>query len=439
MKKWRKKIIIAVGILIGIGLLTAIVLAVMASRFNGIWKMDAYGFCFDTKAGIAKAYIVTEKSYARMSQFDGIIINGTLYSGIGKFRLEHEKNELRLVDTGSQYVYTTKKQPKSYFDNLIHVTDGDQVAKLRMYYEILKENYAFADMYDVNFDVEFNKYASLVTSDTTDEQLYEYMCKMVEKLDDGHVEVDWNGKEYCPSDYLPEWFKGDNQAQQLVNVIKENYISNYYKFKNCDIRYATLREDIGYIVIQGFGTTDFNKAATTKKAMDRIINEFANKKTIVIDMRFSPGGFDEAALAIAGYFTTEEYLTYQKQAYNNGTFTEPQSIYVKPSKENYSGNVVILTSGRTISAAEIFIRNMLANPNEKVTIIGEKTAGYYSDAIPKKLTGGFEFTMSTERYIWYDGTVMEGKGIEPEVEIPFSSAALKEGKDLTLDWILENY
>lgn len=408
----------------------------MAARFNGIWKMEAYGLCLNADKGIVKAYVVTEKSYTRMSNYDGVIVNGTLYSGIGKLKLDKSENTLRLIDNGSRYVYSANKQTKDYFHKLNKVIQGDQAGKLRMYYEVLKENYAFADLYGVDFDKEYNKYAPLVKKETTGEALYEYMCKMVEKLDDGHVELSWKDKEYTPSDYKPLCF--NDHAQELVDVIKEKYIKDYHRFEDCYIRYGTLQNDTGYIVIQAIGMAELNKSATTKKAMEKILKEFAHKKTIVIDMRFCNGGFDETALLIAGYFTKNEYPAYSKQAYDKGIFTPLQKVSVKPNKLNYSGNVIIITSGYTISAGELLIRNMLANPEHKITVIGETTAGYYSDAIPKILPDGFEYSMSTERYYWYDGTMLEGKGIVPDIAIPFDLEAVKQGKDKILDWILQN-
>ena len=435
MKKWIKRVGIGLCVCTGIIFLTIVILMVMAARFNGIWKTEAYGLCLNADQGIVKAYAVTENSYTRMSNYDGVIVNGTFYSGMGKFKLDKSKNTLKLIDNGTRYVYSADKQTKDYFHKLHKVIKGDQVGKLRMYYEVLKENYAFADLYGVDFHKEYNKYAPLVKKETTDEMLYEYMCKMVEKLDDGHVELSWKDKEYTPSDYKPLWFK--EHAQELVNVIKENYVK-VHRFEDCYIRYGTLRKDTGYIIFQAIGMAELNKSVTTKKAMEKILKEFVDKKTIVIDMRFCSGGYDEAALLIAGYFTKHEYPAYTKQAYNNSVFTPLQKASVKPNKLNYNGNVIIITSGYTISAGESLIRDMLANPEHKITIIGETTAGYYSDAMPKILPDGFEYSMSTERYYWYDGTMLEGKGIVPDVAIPFDLEAVKQGKDKALDWILQN-
>ena len=404
-----------------------------------MWKTEGYGLCLKINYGIVRVYSVTENLYTDVKAYNGFIINKTLYCGMGKFRLSLQGDRLTLYDEGSRYSYVANRQKKGCLDGLNKVGSEEQEEKFKLYYETLKENYAFADLYEVDFDEEYNKYASNITKDTSDEELYDYMCKMVNKLDDGHVELSWGDMEFSPSDYLPEWMKDMEQVNSLVSIIKKNYLHNYYRFDDCYIRYGEIREDIGYIVIQALGMEKIDKSASTKKAMDKIIKKFQNKDTIVIDLRFCEGGFDEASLLIAGYFAPERYLAYKKHAYDKGEYTELQSIYVEPMGITYNGEVIIITNGYTISAGETFARAMLANKNNSITVIGEATAGYYSDTIPLYIPGDYSFAMSTERYYWYDDTLLEGKGVVPDIEIPYSYKAVQMGKDPALEWILDNH
>ncbi len=438
MKEIFKNCLIVLGIAIGAIALAAGITFLGAVRYSGVWQTEGYGFCFEVTGAIVKAYSVTESYYTREKSYDGVIIGDTLYCGLGKFRIEIEDNALHMIDQGSRTTYVMSRQNNDCFEKLFLVTKECQAAKLQMFYETLQENYAFADLYGVDFKEEYKKSSSLINDQSSEEEVYQAMCDMVAKLDDGHVEIKLGDQSYCPSDYLPYWMENIKMAQQLVNVIKEKYLKNYYRFKDCYIRYGTLKPDMGYVIIQGIGVTKLDKSRTTREAMNRVIREFQDMDKIILDLRFSPGGYDEAALTIAGYFTDKEYLTYKKQTYHHGVFTDLQSVYVKPEKEYYKGELIILTSGYTISAAETLIRDILANPNREVTVIGEKTAGYYSDAIPKVLPGGIEFTMSMERYYWYDNTMLEGRGIEPQMVIPFDYEAIQEGKDPVLDYVLEN-
>jgi C-terminal processing protease CtpA/Prc len=426
-------------VVIGVAIIIAGILMYMASRYNGMWKTEGYGLCLKINYGIVRVYSVTENHYTDVKAYNGFIINKTLYCGMGKFRLSLQGDRLTLYDEGSRYSYVANRQKKGCLDGLNKVGSEEQEEKFKLYYETLKENYAFADLYEVDFDEEYNKYASNITKDTSDEELYDYMCKMVNKLDDGHVELSWGDMEFSPSDYLPEWMKDMEQVNSLVSIIKKNYLHNYYRFDDCYIRYGEIREDIGYIVIQALGMEKIDKSASTKKAMDKIIKKFQNKDTIVIDLRFCEGGFDETSLLIAGYFAPERYLAYKKHAYDKGEYTELQSIYVEPMGITYNGEVIIITNGYTISAGETFARAMLANKNNSITVIGEATAGYYSDTIPLYIPGDYSFAMSTERYYWYDDTLLEGKGVVPDIEIPYSYKAVQMGKDPALEWILDNH
>lgn len=425
--------------LIAACLLFILTMMAIALQYNGKWKMQAYGLCFNVTAGYVRTYEVTDNYYTRCSLYDGVIINGTLYSGMGKFKLDKDKNQLYLIDRGSQMIYRTDLQTSDYFSHLTKLNSSDSVAKFKMYYEIFKENYAFADFYGVDFDSEYQKYSKFITADTSDDTLYQYMCKMVEGLDDGHVEVNFKGKEYSPSDCVPHWITDKAEQNKLGNVIKSIYVKDYYKFNNCYIRYGTLRNDIGYINITGMGMEELDKSATTRKAMDKVMKKFENKKTIVIDLRFCGGGYDETALVISGYFTQKPYLAYMKQAYYKGNFTKLQNVYVNPNKLNFIGNVVVLTSGYTISAGEVLLRSLTANKDNHIKLVGEKTAGYYSDALTKTLPGGFDFRMSTERYLGPDNSIFEGHGTVPEVEIPVSVEAAEQGQDKALDYVLVNY
>ena len=81
---------------------------------------------------------------------------------------------------------------------------------------------------------------------------------------------------------------------------------------------------------------------------------------------------------------------------------------------------------------------MLANPEHRVTIVGERTAGFYSDAIPRSLPDGFSYSLSNEVYYWYNDEMVEGQGIVPDVIIPVSMEAVNEGTENALEWILGN-
>jgi len=409
-------------------------------QYNGIWEMKGYGFAFKMNHGFAKTFEVTNTYYCEEPSYNGIIIGKAFFSGIGKFQVKKVKNKLFLMDLGSQITYELVKQEANYFEHKTQVKSGMQVEKFEMFYEMFKENYAFQSLYNANIKTKYETIKSDINEKVSNQQLFAYMKDLVSELEDGHVSVNWNDKSYCPKDYLPNWFTDKEQLNLLSEVLINHYVKDYKKFEDCLIRYGYLSDDTGYVVIHGMGVEAFDKSGSTKKAMDEIIKTYNEKgiKKMVIELRFNSGGFDEASLCIAGYFTKKSYKAYSKQFYANGKYTKLQDVYVKPQKLNFEGEVYILTSGYTISAAETFLRAMRANPELNVLIIGEKTAGFYSDAINRSLPDGFSYSLSNELYYGIDDTLFEGQGIKPDIILPISMASVYEGKEESLEWILRN-
>jgi len=325
-----------------------------------------------------------------MKAYDGVIINGVMYGGLGKLNLKQVNHQLQIIDPGSQVIYNTKQMNDNFLKDKNKMVANDPQAQFRFFYETFLENYAFADLYEVDLTKEYQKYSTLIPDATDAETVYHYMCQLVSNLDDGHVSVSFNGSDYSPCNYIPTWIVDKKQQELLGKVIHTDYIKDYYKFNDCSIRYGTLRKDIGYIIMQGMGMMRLDKTATIKKAMDQIIQEL-------------------------------------------------QDIFVYPNSLNFDGNIVILTSGYTISAAETFIQAMISNPKHQVTVIGDTTAGFYSDTFAKTVPGGYEFTLSTERYWGADGSTLEGHGVQPDVYLPISIEDAEKGVDQAFDWILNHY
>lgn len=438
-------IIILVAIIVGIYL-------IYHRQYNGIWEMKGYGFSLKINHGWVQVFETTEHYYCEEEAYKGIVFGRTLFSGMGKFQLVKEGEVLKLKDMGSQVTYELTRKSSQYYEDKHLVKTGEQVEKLGMFYEMYQENYAFQSLYHTDLRNQYEKIKQTITPESSDEMLYEAMKSLVSDLKDGHVSVEFGDQSYCPKDFVPTWYKNRDQLELFSKVITENYAKSYYKFEDCMIRYGYLSDDVGLILIRGMGVESLEKSKSTQEAMNRIIREF-NKKNIgkiAIDLRFNSGGFDEASLCIAGYFTDQSYVAYQKQAFYKENFTELQSISVKPQSEYFMGDVYVLTSGFTISAAETFTRALLANPNHHVTIVGEQTAGFYSDAIPRTLPDGFSYSLSNERYIGktaYRMTikstssdsdeVFEGQGIVPDYIIPVSMESVSRGKDDAYEWILQ--
>jgi C-terminal processing protease CtpA/Prc len=434
MKGKRKKLKVIVSSVIAI--LVTVVLCYIFSvvRYNGVWRFDAYGICYQISFGHAKAYHFTDSTVIRVKEYDGYIFADKLYCAIGTLKLDRGDDELQFQEVGTQGIYKAHLVTKDFLEEK-ESTSSSPIATLTAFYELFKENYAFFDLYENDFEGKYQKYKQLVDEKTDKETLYQYISDMVEGLNDGHISITLGDKEFSPYTDQPTWY---NQEQMTVitDVIKERFVKDYAYEADRKIIYGNMDESTGYILLKCMGDEGSNHTKSFSKAMDKIMKQFKNKETIVFDLRFNSGGYDSVGLMIASYFTKDTYEAYGKQAYYKGEYTPLQSIKVKPADMYYGGKVILLTSKYTISAAETFVQDMIANPNLDITVIGEESAGFYSDSIPKKLGDDFWVSMSNECYYTSNGKALEGQGSTPDVKLPINYEDAKNGQDKALEWIV---
>lgn len=426
-------VVLAAVVIIGV------IFAMVQSRFNGVYFMRGYGMSLRARFGFVTVYQTTDSYYCNDSAYSGIIIGNTFYSGMGRFDVETDGEILRLTDKGAQYTYDLQRESNSFFKNKSEVDETHPEEAFDMYYEMLRENYAFFDLYGVNPESRYDLIQSRLSNQEI--SLVEAMKDLVDEVYDGHILIAHGDQDYSPAGESPEWITDKEQLGVLSDLITTVYVKDYIKFKDVYIRYGFLTEDTGYIAMHAMGTESFDKSKTTKIAMDAIMSDYAKKgiSAVVIDLRFNGGGYDEASLCVAGYFAQERYLAYQKQAYYKDDYTALQSMYVEPADYVFDQDVYVLTSPYTISAAETFLRAMLANPSHRVTVVGETTAGNYSDAFERVLPfhdSDIRYTFSNERYFDAQGNALEGCGAIPDVLIPVSVESARKGHDDALDYVM---
>jgi carboxyl-terminal processing protease len=81
---------------------------------------------------------------------------------------------------------------------------------------------------------------------------------------------------------------------------------------------------------------------------------------------------------------------------------------------------VILVNEHTGGSAEILTQ--FAKENKLATIVGSKTMGRVISRIAGKLGFGYRLGLPVAAYISAKGTVIDGKGIEPDINVSWSFA-----------------
>ena len=408
-----------------------------ACKYNGVWHLEGYGFCIKSSFGFVKFYQATKNMRIYNKDYSGIIVFNKLYCGLGKFKLVKDGEALLLENEQAQTKYKFAKVNPEYLYGKIEADESPKIM-FQGFYEAFKENYAFFHLYDTDIAEKYNDLSTKISDETTDEELFKFMCELIDGLDDAHVYINYKDESYS-FHKEPDWYADREKLLAITDLIRSKYVKDYKMIDKCPIRYGTLNEDAGYIMLRGMGIEELDQTKRMNRHFSSIMDKFIDKKAIVIDMRFNGGGYDSASLACAGYFAKEPYLAYAKQSYCDGYYTDLQESFVYPQGKIYEGKVIVLTSGYTVSAGETFITALKANPNIDLTIIGSETAGNYSDCIPRKVSAiiDISYGLSTERYLSCTGEALEGEGIEPDIFIPVDYGKTQAGTDEAIERALE--
>lgn len=184
-------------------------------------------------------------------------------------------------------------------------------------------------------------------------------------------------------------------------------------------------------LVDGIGYIRFNVFVTF--LMDRIraaIRGMSDAPGIIIDLRGNPGGFGGMAPGIAGVLAKEQSSL--------GTMTMRKSYQhfpFFPQANAYLGPVVILTDGGSGSTSEIFAGGM--QELGRAVVVGERTAGAALPSILEKLPTGAIFQYAIGDFKTPKGTVIEGRGVAPDVDVKLTRRSLLEGRDAQLDAAIE--
>lgn len=101
---------------------------------------------------------------------------------------------------------------------------------------------------------------------------------------------------------------------------------------------------------------------------------------------------------------------------------------------NYSGNLYVLSGPAVMSSNESFILMMKQVPKAKV--VGMRTYGSSGNPIPRELSNGVTVYLPSWQAYTLDGKLIEGNGVDPDVEIITSKKDF-ENNDILVDDVLK--
>jgi C-terminal processing protease CtpA/Prc len=145
-----------------------------------------------------------------------------------------------------------------------------------------------------------------------------------------------------------------------------------------------------------------------------VAEKTAGSKALIIDLRDSPGGAEDALLAFAGLF--------QDTDGEMGTATnrkKSRPLKVRAHRPYFGVPLFILVDSTTASASEMLARHL--QKNRKAIVIGDKTmaavtgAEYFPEEFGAGMIIGYGINIGTWKVALSDGEILEKKGIIPDV------------------------
>ncbi len=200
--------------------------------------------------------------------------------------------------------------------------------------------------------------------------------------------------------------------------IGERYPEQFLRFET-----RSLTTDVGYIKFNLFALPVVDKFCAA-------LSDFAEKKAIIVDLRGNFGGLIGTLTALTGMLTDHPVVVGTSQ-YRMGS----EVMRVAPKAKNYSGRVVFLVDGQSMSASELFSAGL--QEDGRITVVGDRTAGEALPALSTKLSTGAVFVYPIASFKTQKGRMLEGNGVEPDFAVPLSRKSLLNGIDNQLAKAIE--
>jgi carboxyl-terminal processing protease len=184
--------------------------------------------------------------------------------------------------------------------------------------------------------------------------------------------------------------------------------------------------DIAYVQLYSFN----EKAPYLfyKTAMSILIGDM---KGMVLDLRNNPGGYLEVAVNIAGWFFEQDAIIVGEK------FKDGQEIKFTSNGTGLFKDfpIVVLVNGGSASASEILAGAM--RDNRDIKLIGTKTFGKGTVQELENLIDGSKIKMTIAKWVMPNGHIIEGNGLEPDIEVEFTEEDVENERDPQLERALE--
>src|SRR5205085_162414 len=180
-----------------------------------------------------------------------------------------------------------------------------------------------------------------------------------------------------------------------------------------------LQRNIGYIRFNLFAIPVLSKFCAA-------LREMSDAPGIVIDLRGNRGGILGVLYGMGSLLEAAQVSL--GTMHTRGGVLNFQAV---PQKHPYTGQLVVLIDGETLSAGEMFAAGL--QETARAVVVGERSAGATLPSIAKELPTGAILQYAFADFRTPRGNLIEGHGVNPDISVKLNRAALLAGHDSQLE------
>jgi hypothetical protein len=281
------------------------------------------------------------------------------------------------------------------------VTAEQNQAAVAALKKAIDEDYAYRDRKKVDWGKEIEKRQGKLEQAKTANEFARLTAHLLRLAEDAHVSVQAGDVRIGTR---------SNSSSPNVNIeVLRKAVGGWTEHASGIIT-GQLENGIGYIL---FSSCSKEQAEGFDKALD----EMKDTKALIVDARLNGGGDEIAAQRVAGRFV-EKATVYSKDRIREGgkwTAAMDRVVKAREGAEPYAKPVAVLVGPKIVSSAESFV--LMMKHGAKAKLIGEATKGSSGRPIAHQLGNGVTVYLSSWEDQLPDGTVLEGRGVRPDVVV----------------------
>ncbi len=319
-----------------------------------------------------------------------------------------------------------------------HAQDSpiDPASTFSEFWSLYNDNYALFGIKRVEWNAIRSLYETRILASSTRTELFQVFSEATGLLNDVHVSVrDERTGAFFRSGGRSIGTRAFQNDEFSLDLIASHYAATALASRaGGTVFFGELRSGAGYLRLDRF-----KHPSATEQAIDEAlaaIPSFANPHALIIDVRHNGGGADAVGRVVANRFADRRrhYMSVsnRRPGTHPALYSAPLEWHVEPQPgHRFEGRVIVLTSSRTISAAENFVLAMRTIPG--VIIVGDVTAGAMADTVAWPIADGWTFTVPINIVRDAQGVCWEGVGLAPDLWIVNTPSEISAGRDRVLD------